>query len=125
MENGHGHNSSEKGMRENKEDKEKDLLSLLKSWDVENYLEEQNDDKICKYFKSTGVCPYQEVGCMFEHQDKQNELEKDDSNDEEQEEEENKPTTLRTRERLSARSRNRKVNEERFRRLRDLSISCS
>ena len=112
-------------MEENRDDKEKDLLSLLKSWDVENYLEEQTEDKICKYFKSTGECPYQEIGCMFEHPDQQHDIEKDDSNDEEQDREEQKSTILRTRERLSARSRNRKVNEERLRRLRDLSISCS
>ena len=103
-----------------------DLLNLLRSWDVETFLEQSDNNKTCEYFKSSGSCPYQEVGCMFSHEQ---EDDKDDTSDDEEEvvnkEDEKKLTTLQSRERLSARSRNRNVNEERFRRLRDLSISCS
>ena len=109
-------------MRENK-----DLLSLMESWDVETFLEETDGEQSqCKYFQQTGSCPYQEVGCMFQHHDHDNSQEHGQEQVEEQVEEEvkqeNKP---RVRERLSARSRNRKINEDRFRRMRDLSISCS
>ena len=103
-------------------DKDKDsktLLSLLQSWDVETYLEQQEEDKACEYFKATGSCPYQEVGCMFTHEEAE-EVEEGDN-----EEKEEADTRLRHRERLSARSRSRRYNEERIRRLRDLSISCS
>ena len=101
---------------------EQNLLSLMKSWDVETFLE-QPELKACEYYKTTGSCPYQEVGCMFVHED---EDEGGDTEEEQEKEEKNSTgtTQLRYRERLSARSRNRKVNEERFRRLRDLSISC-
>ena len=101
-----------------------DLLNLLRSWDVETFLEQSDNNKTCEYFKSSGSCPYQEVGCMFSHEQ---EDDKDDTSDDEEndKEDEMKMTTLQPRERLSARSRNRNVNEERFRRLRDLSISCS
>ena len=125
-------NSENKQLEEedtNKDDEDKNpktLLSLLQSWDVETYLEQQEEDKECKYFKATGSCPYQEVGCMFIHEEAdkvevEEELE-DEDNEEAMEEAE---TRLRPRERLSARSRSRRFNEERFRRLRDLSISCS
>ena len=103
---------------------EQNLLSLMKSWDVETFLE-QPEVKVCEYYKTSGSCPYQEVGCMFIHEAVQED--EDGDTEEEQEEEETKTsgtTHLRYKERLSARSRNRKVNEERFRRLRDLSISC-
>ena len=112
----------------NKDEEEKDpktLLSLLQSWDVETYLEQQEEDKVCEYFKATGSCPYQEMGCMFIHEEADKaeveEQQEDGDNEEEKEEAERR---LRPRERLSARSRSRRFNEERFRRLRDLSISC-
>ena len=107
----------------------KDLLSLMESWDVETFLEETDGEQSqCKYFQQTGSCPYQEVGCMFQHHEhnsqQHGELHGEEQLEEQVEEvkEENKP---RVRERLSARSRNRKINEDRFRRMRDLSISCS
>ena len=101
------------------------LLSLLQSWDVETYLEQQpEEDKACQYFKATGSCPYQEVGCMFIHEETDR-VEEDGDNEEEEEEKKEAETRLRQRERLSARSRSRRLNEERIRRLRDLSISCS
>ena len=101
---------------------EQNLLSLMKSWDVETFLE-QPELKVCEYYKTSGSCPYQEVGCMFVHED---EDEGGETEEEQEKEEKNSTgtTQLQYRERLSARSRNRKVNEERFRRLRDLSISC-
>ena len=110
-----------------------DLLSLMESWDVETYLEETDtEESQCKYFKQTGSCPYQEVGCMFQHSQHQTSQDQGEPHLElelaveveevEDVKEENKPGV---RERLSARSRNRKINEERFRRMRDLSISCS
>ena len=108
-------------------EKEKDLLCLLKSWDVETYLEQPRERTVCQYFQSSGQCPYLEVGCMFLHEaatpDSEAAGAEADSEGEE-ERTEAAPTTLRYRERLSARSRNRKVNEDRFRRMRDLSISC-
>ena len=118
-------------------------MSLLESWDVETFLEETaGAGTQCQYFQQTGRCPYQEVGCMFQHhqhtsqeQDQEQVEEQGEEQGQEQGQEqveeqleednvkeENKP---RVRERLSARSRNRKMNEERFRRMRDLSISCS
>ena len=106
-----------------------DLLSLMESWDVETFLEETDGvPSQCKYFQQTGSCPYQEVGCMFQHHEQsspgqeQLEVEVEEKVEVEEVKQENKP---RVRERLSARSRNRKINEERFRRMRDLSISCS
>ena len=121
------------GEENTKEEDDKDpktLLSLLQSWDVETYLEQQEENKACEYFKATGSCPYQEVGCMFIHEEAdmaEADDEEDSDNEEEEEEEEKKEaeTRLRHRERLSARSRSRRFNEERIRRLRDLSISCS
>lgn len=110
-----------------KEEEDKDsktLLSLLQSWDVETYLEQQEENKACEYFKATGSCPYQEVGCMFTHEEAEDvEVEEEEEGDNEEEKEAD--TRLRHRERLSARSRSRRYNEERIRRLRDLSISCS
>ena len=114
-----------------KEEDDKDpktLLSLLQSWDVETYLEQQEENKACEYFKATGSCPYQEVGCMFIHEEAdmaEADDEEDSVNEEEEEEKKEAETRLRHRERLSARSRSRRFNEERIRRLRDLSISCS
>ena len=105
-------------LKDDKEEKEReeDLLDLL---DVETFLE-QTDTKPsqCKYFQEKGVCPYQdlEVGCMFRHDQQEEEEDKETNR-------EKSPTGVK--ERLSARSRNRKINEDRFRRLRDLSISCS
>ena len=108
-----------------KSESKPDLLSLMKSWDVESFLEQNSEQEVCKYFSSTGSCPYQEVGCMFQHV-KESEENNDKENDEKEEEskENGVGDKLQLRERLSARSRNRKVNEERFRRLRDLSLSC-
>ena len=85
-----------------------DLLNLLRSWDVETFLEQSDNNKTCEYFKSSGSCPYQEVGCMFSHE---KEDDKDDtSNDEENDkEDEKKLTILQPREPLSARSR--KISE--------------
>ena len=104
----------------------KTLLSLLQSWDVETYLEQQEEDKECQYFKATGSCPYREVGCMFIHEEADKvEVEEEQEEGDNEEEKEEAETRLRPRERLSARSRSRRFNEERFRRLRDLSISCS
>ena len=112
-----------------KEEDDKDpktLLSLLQSWDVETYLEQQEENKACEYFKATGSCPYQEVGCMFIHEEADMaEADDEEDSDNEEEEEKEAETRLRHRERLSARSRSRRFNEERIRRLRDLSISCS
>ena len=112
----------------NKDEEEKDpktLLSLLQSWDVETYLEQQEEDKVCEYFKATGSCPYQEMGCMFIHEEADKaEVEEQQENGDNEEEKEEAERRLRPRERLSARSRSRRFNEERFRRLRDLSISC-
>ena len=97
------------------------LLSLLDSWDVETFLEQTDTEETqCKYFKDKGVCPYQEVGCMFSH-----DLENNGSSQEPEVEDVKEEKKKQTRERLSARSRNRKINEDRFRRMRDLSISCS
>lgn len=110
-----------------KEEEDKDsktLLSLLQSWDVETYLEQQEENKACEYFKATGSCPYQEVGCMFTHEEAE-EVEVEEEEEGDNEEEKEADTRLRHRERLSARSRSRRYNEERIRRLRDLSISCS
>ena len=114
----------EKTSEESRPGGDKDLLALMESWDVETFLEETDRDQAqCKYFQQTGSCPYQEVGCMFQHQHHENSQEQVEVEVEvEDVKEETKP---RVRERLSARSRNRKINEERFRRLRDLSISCS
>ena len=108
------------------EEKEKDLLCLLKSWDVETYLEQGGERTVCQYYQSSGRCPYLEVGCMFLHEAAPDTEAAGAEADSEGEEErtEAAPTTLRYRERLSARSRTRKVNEDRFRRMRDLSISC-
>ena len=108
---------------EKEEHSEQNLLSLMKSWDVETFLE-QPELKVCEYYKTSGSCPYQEVGCMFIHDSVSGD--DDDSEEEPEKEEKNgtDSTHLHYKERLSARSRNRKVNEERFRRLRDLSISC-
>ena len=44
------------------------LNSLIHSWGVENFLEER-ETITCKYFKKGGRCPYQEVGCMFKHEE--------------------------------------------------------
>ena len=111
---------------------QKTLLSLLKSWDVETYLEQQehqDENKVCEYFQATGSCPYEEVGCMFSHKEvtrtEKEEVKEEEEEEEEGEVEQKAATRLRARERLSARSRSRRINEERFRRLRDLSISCS
>ena len=118
----------EKTCEESRPGGDKDLLALMESWDVETFLEETDRDQAqCKYFQQTGSCPYQEVGCMFQHQHHENSQEQVEEQEQvevevEDVKEETKP---RVRERLSARSRNRKINEERFRRLRDLSISCS
>ena len=113
----------------NKDEKEKDpktLLSLLQSWDVETYLEQQEEDKACEYFKATGSCPYQEVGCMFTHEEAEEvEVEEEEEEEGDNEEKKEADTRIRHRERLSARSRSRRYNEDRIRRLRDLSISCS
>ena len=96
-----------------KEKAEDNLLSLL---DVETFLEQADTEQTqCKYFEEKGVCPYQEVGCMFKHQE-EGEQGGEVNGDKKQD---------NTKERLSARSRNRKINEDRFRRMRDLSISCS
>ena len=104
-----------------------DLLSLMESWDVETFLEETDSEQSqCKYFQQTGSCPYQEVGCMFQHSQQNSHQQAQEKVEVEVEVEDVKQETKpRVRERLSARSRNRKINEERFRRLRDLSISCS
>ena len=93
------------------------LHSLIHSWDVETFLEEP-DHMVCKYFKKEGRCPYQEVGCMFKHEKEEESDDEEVSNDEEIEQRKEEPI------RHSARSRNRKINEESFKRLRDLSISC-
>ena len=111
---------------EKEEHSEQNLLSLMKSWDVETFLE-QPELKVCEYYKTSGSCPYQEVGCMFIHDSVSGDDDDDDDSEEEPEKEVKNGTDsthLHYKERLSARSRNRKVNEERFRRLRDLSISC-
>ena len=105
----------DKEEKEKEKEREEDLLDLL---DVEAFLEQTDTEPSqCKYFQEKGVCPYQdlEVGCMFRH-DQQEEEDKETNR-------EKSPTGVK--ERLSARSRNRKINEDRFRRLRDLSISCS
>ena len=118
----------EKTSEESRPGGDKDLLALMESWDVETFLEETDRDQAqCKYFQQTGSCPYQEVGCMFQHHQHSSQQHGELHGEEQLEEqvevkEENKP---RVRERLSARSRNRKINEDRFRRMRDLSISCS
>ena len=119
----------EKTSEESRPGGDKDLLALMESWDVETFLEETDRDQAqCKYFQQTGSCPYQEVGCMFQHHQQNSQQQAQEKVEVEVEvavedvKQEKKP---RVRERLSARSRNRKINEERFRRLRDLSISCS
>ena len=94
------------------------LPSLLHSWDVETFLEEP-EEIICKYFSKEGKCPYQEVGCMFKHEAADDTTE-DTMEDENEKAEHEKEEPIRH----SARSRNRKINEESFKRLRDLSISC-
>ena len=97
------------------------LSSLMHSWDVETFLEEP-DAMICKYYSKEGKCPYQDVGCMFKHDE-----DGDTSEEVAEEKEENKGEKEDKKEepiRHSARSRNRRINEERFKRLRDLSISC-
>ena len=94
------------------------LNSLIHSFDVETFLEEP-ESMICKYFRKDGKCPYQEVGCMFKHEEEEESSDDSDKKDEDLQIE-NKTERIRH----SARSRNRKVNEEKFLRLRDLSISC-
>ena len=55
-----------------------ELLSLLRSWDVETYLEESDSEEtVCKYFSTSGTCPYQEVGCMFLHEKQDNNVKED------------------------------------------------
>ena len=93
------------------------LHSLIHSWDVETFLEEP-DPMVCKYYRKDGRCPYQEVGCMFKHEQEDETDDEDESNEEEHEHKKEEPI------RHSARSRNRKINEESFKRLRDLSIPC-
>ena len=113
----------EKNNEESRPSGDSDLLSLMESWDVETFLEEtDNDQSQCKYFQQTGSCPYQEVGCMFQHHEEDSQEQAEEQGEVKDVKEE---TKTRVRERLSARSRNKKMNEERFRRLRDLSISCS
>ena len=89
-------------------------------------LEQPRERTVCQYYQSSGRCPYLEVGCMFLHEAAPDTEAAGAEADSEGEEErtEAAPTTLRYRERLSARSRNNKVNEDRFRKVRDLSISC-
>ena len=115
--------AKEKINEESRPGGDSDLLSLMESWDVETFLEEtDNDQSQCKYFQQTGSCPYQEVGCMFQHHEEDSQEQAEEQGEVKDVKEE---TKTRVRERLSARSRNKKMNEERFRRLRDLSISCS
>ena len=116
----------EENIKEEEDKDSKTLLSLLQSWDVETYLEQQEEDKACEYFKATGSCPYQEVGCMFTHEEAEEvEVEEEEEEEGDNEEKKEADTRIRHRERLSARSRSRRYNEDRIRRLRDLSISCS